>query len=103
MLRDEKKEKIIEWSARILVSVHFYKCISGMIAFWQTKYQLTSPLIPSSTIEEITEPYWKASLIVSATFIIAIWAYFFRKRIAAIIASAISITVYPFIVQVFAQ
>jgi hypothetical protein len=103
MPQDEKKEKIIEWSARVLLSIHFYKCVSGMISFWQTKYQLVSPLIPSSIVDEITEPYWKASLVVSATFIVALWLYFFRKRIAAMIVSGTSIVAYQFIVQIIIQ
>jgi hypothetical protein len=74
-----------------------------MISFWQTKFQLVSPLIPTTVVDEISEPYWKASMIVSITFIVALWLYFFKKRIAAIIVSGTSIVAYQFIVQIFFQ
>jgi hypothetical protein len=103
MLHGEKKEKIIEWSARVLLTLHFLRCLSGLVAFWQTKYQLISPLIPPQTVEEITEPYWKASLVAGGTFIIALWLYFFKKRIAAIAICGVSIAMYELLLLLFTQ
>lgn len=103
MSADEKKQRVIEWAARILLTLHFFRCLSGLISFWQTKYQLVSPLIPPQTVEEITGPYWKASLIAGVTFLIALWLYFFKRKIAVLAITGVSIVLYQFIVLSFAQ
>jgi hypothetical protein len=102
MLHDEKKEKIIEWSARILLSIHFVRSLSCLIIYWQTKFQLTSPLIPEYIPLDISLPYFKASLIIGASFIISLWFYFFRKRLSAISISAVSIVAYQWLAVYFA-
>ena len=102
MEHKEKKEKIIEWSARILLSVHVLRSLSCLIIYWQTKVQLTSPLIPEYVPIDISLPYFKASLIIGASFIISLWFYFFRKKLIAISISAVSILVYEWLAVYFA-
>jgi hypothetical protein len=100
-----KPKKLLqaEWACRILLTIHLF-CVAGaLIVFWQTKYQLVSPLIPKGTVEQITGPYWTASLVVAASYLAALWFYFFRKRTATIILSAASVLAYPLLVEAFAQ
>jgi hypothetical protein len=102
MEHKEKKEKIIEWSARVLLSVHFLRSLSCLIIYWQTKFQLTSSLIPEYIPLDISLLYFKASLIIGAFFIISLWFYFFRKRLIAISISAVSILAYHWVAVYFA-
>jgi len=60
MEHKEKKETIIEWSAPILLSIHFLRSLSCLIIYWQTKFQLTSPLIPECIPLDISLPLRQA-------------------------------------------
>lgn len=79
------REKTSEWVCRILITLDLYLAVSGYIAFFQTKYQLITPLIPRSTLYEISEIYMKAGLFTGIGLLAGLWFYFFRKRIIAII------------------
>jgi hypothetical protein len=97
----EKREKLTEWTCWLLLTVHFWFCASGYITYFQTKNQLTTPLIPESTILVISEPSFFSALSICGSFIISLWLYFFRKRIAVIILSAISIVAYEVLLVYF--
>lgn len=99
----QSKERNREWACRILLGIHLYRVVGGMIAYWQTKYQLASPLIPPQTLTQISEPYFKASLIIAAVFLLALWFYFFQRRIVTLTLSALSILSYGLLVERFAQ
>jgi len=53
-MTSSKKEKSIEIACRILISLQLILVIRGYLAFLQAKYQLVSPLIPESTIYEVS-------------------------------------------------
>jgi hypothetical protein len=86
-----KKEKTIEITCRILISLQLLLAIRGYIAFLQTKYQLVSPLIPESAIYEISYTYVITSLIASGCMLFTLWLYFLKKKISVIIIAAISL------------
>ncbi len=88
------KEKGIEWACRILLTLHIYYIAGGYIAYFQTRQQLLSPLIPESTVFQITHSYHSASLICLGSFLISIWLYFFNRKIIVIIISALTILLY---------
>jgi len=83
------------------MSLQVITITSGYIAFFQTKYQLVSPLIPQSIVYEISTPYLTASLMASCVFLITLWLYFFHKKIAVLILATISLLFYQ--VWVFAH
>jgi hypothetical protein len=85
MAEISKGEKQLDWVCRILISLDLYLTVSGYISFFQTKYQLTSPLIPRSTSYDISEIYMKAGLFTGIGLLAGLWFYFFQKRIIAII------------------
>jgi hypothetical protein len=90
----EKTEKGWEWACRAILTIHFWFCLSGYINYLQTKQQLNSPLIPKDVINQIAEPFVYPSLYLSAAFLISLWLYFFKKRIAVVIISGIAILSY---------
>jgi len=89
-----KKGKSIEWVCRILLTLHLYCIAGGYIAFFQTRQQLVSPLIPENTLYQVTYSYYTASLICLCLFLFSIWLYFLNRKIIVIIISALSILLY---------
>jgi hypothetical protein len=97
----EKREKLIEWISRTLLTVHVWFVASGYITFLQTKRQLISPLIPRDLILQVSQPGFYTSSVLSGSFLISLWLYFFRRRFLVIIVSGLSIIMYEFILTWF--
>lgn len=102
-MNQEIKNKTInsklEWGCRIMLSVCAIRLLSGYIIFIQTYRQLVTPLIPKSITYEISIWYIQASLISGLIFIVALWAYFFRKIIPCLILSGVSLLAYEILVM----
>ena len=94
-------DRSTEFACRTILTFHLLTVLAGYIVFVQTKYQLDSPIIPRSTIEMITSPYWKISLVESATFILSLWFYFLRLRIWVLVISSVSFVAYVITVRYF--
>ena len=93
MTEISKKENQLQWACRILITVNVLLIIGGYISFFQTKYQLDSPLIPRSTVYQIfadsDNMIMKASIISAGIFLAGFWFYSFnKKKIAIILFSA---------------
>lgn len=101
MTEISKKEKQIEWACRVLITLEVFVIIAGYIAYFQTKYQLVSPLIPHSILYEITDTYMKASLIASAGFLAGLWFYSFKKKTIALILFILSVLSYEIFLLLF--
>jgi hypothetical protein len=84
----------LEWPCRILLLAHCILALMGYIAFVQTKYQLVSPLISSSTVFQIVSHSILASLPAAALLIVSLLFYFFQKRLVVVILSSIAIISY---------
>ena len=84
----------LEWSCRILLVINCLLALSGYVAFIQTDYQLTSPLIPSSLIIQIAKHSVYASLPATVLLIAALCFYFAQKRTMVIILSSLAIISY---------
>ena len=56
-------------------------CRFRLIAFFQAKRQLVSSLIPEKAILQVIQPDFYTASILTCTFIISIWLYFFRRRV----------------------
>ena len=84
-----KREAKLEWACRVLMTANVFIIISGYLAFFQTKNQLVSPLIPRSTVYDIASDtgniLFKISLLAALLFTVGIWLYSFKKKIAAIL------------------
>ena len=70
-----KKEILLEWSCRRLMTLDVCVIIAGYISFIQTQYTLDSPLIPTSIVYDIVRDSgkMKVSLISGAIFLIGLW------------------------------
>ena len=77
--------------ANVLLIVTIVK-IAGLIAiFFQTRYQLVSPVIPKGIIADIAAPYLFNALITSVALIAALIFHFYSKHIISIIICACAI------------
>ena len=47
------RDKQREWTCRILMTIDVIVIIAGYLSYFQTRYQLVSPLIPGSAIYQI--------------------------------------------------
>ncbi len=101
MSQTNSRPTAVEWACRVILTVHFYLVLAGYISFAQTKYQLTSPVIPCSTIEALTVPFYKISLVASGLFLVSLWLYFARLRIAVLVLSSISFIGYLIFTRYF--
>ncbi|HYE56644.1 MAG TPA: hypothetical protein VD996_17470 [Chitinophagaceae bacterium] len=75
----------IKNGARVALIILLLDIAGNLVAYCQAKYQLTSPLIPPSTILELTEPFIKRALLSTATCVIALLLYFFHQYIITVI------------------
>lgn len=103
MPENTKKERGLEWACRILLTVHLVLTLSGYTTYLQAKWQLSSPIIPKSTILEVTEPALYTCLCIGLLFIVSSWFYFFRKKQVVIALSSISILGYELLLFYFAS
>lgn len=79
---------------RVLFTLNTVMLASGLLAYVQTEYQLVSPLIPRSTIDQIAGPYLKGGVVVAILLIPSLWFYFFRKLTVVIVLQALSLIGY---------
>ena len=99
MAEISKREKQLEWACRLLMTADVIVILSGYLSWFQTKYQLVTPLIPRSTIYEIFNDagdiHFKVSIIAALIFLSGLWFYFFKKKILAIVLFSATIVLFP--------
>jgi len=88
------RDKQLEWGCRILITLDLYFVAAGYILYFQTNYQLVSPLIPRSTLYDITDTIMKASLIATVGLLGGLWFYFFGKKLVAFILFSLTAIIY---------
>jgi hypothetical protein len=77
--------KTLKTVAKVSLVVLLLSVLGQFIIFYQTKYQLTSPLVPQNTIWMIVKPNIFIGFISTIVSIIALLLYFFDKYILVII------------------
>jgi len=100
MMTDNQRRDVKK-VARILLIIHAASVVLQMVGYFQTQYQLVSPLIPASLIKTLAEPYLKVSVISTGTFIAALVLYICKKHILTIIICSLTIVVQQVISPVF--
>ena len=97
-MQTEINNKVIpssfEWACRILITINVLLVLSSIIVYFQTDYQLVSPLIPQSVLYDIVRPYFIASFITGIILLISIWFYFFNKKLIVVILQGLGIILY---------
>ena len=76
---------------RVLFTLNTLMLAGSLLIYVQTEYQLVSPLIPRSTIDQIAGPYLKGGLVVAILLIPGLWFYFFRKLTVVIVLLGLSL------------
>lgn len=99
-----KTERKIDWICRVLMTLDVFAICKIYISTLQVKHQLISPLIPKSLISQVLydtyDIYTTAGLICGSFFLVGLWLYSFKKKIAATILftlAFISSIIYPMI------
>jgi hypothetical protein len=80
-----RKSRNLKIAAKILLVVLLLSVVKQLIAVYQTRYQLVSPLIPESVIWKINNRFIFISLISTAASIAGLILYFFEKYLWVII------------------
>jgi hypothetical protein len=76
---------------RVLFTLNTLMLAASLLVYVQTEYQLVSPLIPRSTIDQIAGPYLRGALVVAILLIPGLWFYFFRKLTVVIVLLVLSL------------
>ena len=100
-----EREKQMEWACRILMTIDVFVIIAGYLSYFQTKNQLTSPLIPRSTVYQIMsdggDVVMKISLISAIPFLAGLWFYSFKRKVPAIVLFGVTAISYKLLFLVF--
>jgi hypothetical protein len=86
-----KKTRNLKTAAEISLVVLLLSIVGQLIAVYQTRYQLVSPLIPESAIWEICKQFIFTALISAIVSIIGLIFYFFEKYLWIIILVALTL------------
>jgi hypothetical protein len=77
--------------SRIIISLHFLLTAFVITRYFRSKYQLTSPLIPVSTREEILKSFYFDMIVLGSAFVISISLYLFSKNLLSILVSVYAV------------
>ena len=78
-------------AAKVLLIILLVSIAFQIGAFYQTKYQLTSPLIPESTVLHIAQPFLFTALISVACCIAALLFFFYSRYVVTIVICGVAL------------
>jgi hypothetical protein len=88
----------IEWLCQVLFTLNLFAVVSGYISILQAQRQLVSPLIPKYLVNEIAlgvnNIMITASLFCAGFFLLGLWFYSFKKKIAAVVLWGLALISY---------
>jgi hypothetical protein len=82
---NNKTQKNIKTGAKISFLILLLSIAGQFISIYQTNYQLISPIIPKSTIWEISKQFIFITFVLTVSSIIALVLYFYEKYLMVII------------------
>jgi len=77
--------------ALVLLSLCALSVVGNMLAWWQTRMQLTSPVIPRSTVDAISLPYLQAAIVASPLLLFAFISYRLKWYVTCAVISGIAL------------
>ena len=87
------------------MTIDVFVIIAAYLWYFQTKQQLTSPLIPKSTVYQVMsdggDVEMTVSLILAVPFVAGLWLYSFKKKVPAIILFGLTAISYKLLFLVF--
>ncbi|HNJ95026.1 MAG TPA: hypothetical protein PKL81_13605 [Ferruginibacter sp.] len=84
----------LEIPCRILLILHVVVSLLGYISFFQTEYQLVSPLIPSNLVWQIARHSMIASIISGSLLVPSLLFYFFQRRTWVVACSLLALVLH---------
>ena len=85
LAQTSRKKKNIKVAAKLSLVVLLLSVVGQLISVYQIRYQLVSPLIPESTIWEITKQFIFIALVSAVCSIVGLILYFYEKYLWLII------------------
>jgi hypothetical protein len=79
------QQKTINVIAKVALIVVLISIASELAIFFQTEYQLISPIIPEKIVLDIVRPYLFMALVSTLGYIIALILFFYQRHILTII------------------
>lgn len=87
----------IELIAKITLVIIMLSVIGNLVAIYQTRYQLESPLLPKSIIYEINKQFIFHALVSAIVSVIAFILYIFEKYVWVIVLVVLTLIVSRYI------
>lgn len=84
-MKTDKQRNNLKTGAKIALIVLLLNVVGQLAAVYQTRYQLVSPLIPESTIWEISKQFIFHAIVSASASVVALVLYFFDKYLFVII------------------
>jgi hypothetical protein len=94
---NNKTQKNIKAGAKISLLILLLSIAGQFISIYQTNYQLVSPIIPKSTVWEISKQFIFIAFVLTVSSIIALSLYFYKKYVAVIIVTVLTLIASRFI------
>ena len=85
LTQTSRKKRNLKVAAKISLVVLLLSVVGQLISVYQTRYQLVSPIIPESTIWEITKQFIFIALVSALSSIVGLILYFYEKYLWVII------------------
>lgn len=84
-MRENNKRNDLKIGAKVALIVLLLNVVGQLAAVYQTRYQLVSPLIPESTIWEISKQFVFHAIVSACASVVGLLLYFFDKYLFVII------------------
>lgn len=93
-LREVNRSRSTEIAAKVLIVLTIIYLLSVFCFYFQTKLNITNPLIPKYLITYVFDPYAFKGLILTIGLLIAVILKFVKQNLPVIIVCAIVIMLY---------
>jgi hypothetical protein len=93
------KKKNLKTGSKISLIVLLLSIVRQFLSIYQTKHQLTSPLIPESAVLTIIKPFIFCAFITTVISVAGLILYFYERYLFVIILAGLTIVwqeVYPY-------
>jgi hypothetical protein len=95
--KEHKTKNYLKIGAKVALVILLFNVVGQLVAVYQTRYQLVSPLIPESTIWEINKQFIFHAIVSASVSMVGLLLYFFDKYLLVIILVAIVLIANRFI------
>lgn len=100
-MNETSKANLFRTIAIVCVVLQILELSSCFFVFFQTQYQLVSPLIPDRTVLDIVSPFMKGGVLLCLTLLVTFLFFLYKKYTFVIILGAIALVVANFAPIIF--